>query len=137
MTRALSKIDTYDPSRPFRPWLYRIARNHCIDRVRRRRPTGPLFEDRTEAPDHELRRSAYGRPADEAAAQAQIEDDLRQSIKDLGNIYSEIIYLYHFDHLTYPQIAERLGVPEGTVMNRLFRARKKLLASLEAKGHHR
>src|ERR671934_1416061 len=42
--RAWSAIGTYDPSQPFAPWLLRIARNHCIDVVRRRLPAARRVE---------------------------------------------------------------------------------------------
>ena len=41
-------------------------------------------------------------------------------------MYREVIVLYHFEHLKYAEIAEALEIPLGTVMNRIFRARRKL-----------
>lgn len=132
MYRALTHIDAYDPSRPFSPWINRIARNLCVDRFRRRRGTTPLDEETTAAPVDSG--SRFARPADEVAHQNELEIALSQAMDTLGSKYREIIELYHYEHLTYSEIADRLGLPDGTVMNRLFRARRKLQAALLERG---
>ena len=132
MVKALSNIDRYDPQRPFSPWINRIARNLCIDRYRRRRPTSQLNEEITAAPVETA--SRFGRPADEVAHQHQINEALDHAMATLGPKYREIIELYHYKHMPYSQIAEHLDLPDGTVMNRLFRARKKLQAALLERG---
>ena len=50
MVKALARIETYDASRPFSPWVYRIARNLCIDRHRKKRPALEIDEQRDAAP---------------------------------------------------------------------------------------
>jgi RNA polymerase sigma-70 factor, ECF subfamily len=134
LVKALTRIDTYDTKRPFAPWLYRIARNLCIDRYRRRRPTSELNEEITAAPAVSAGGTRFGRRADEVAHQNEMNAALADAIETLGDKYREIIVLYHYDHLTYREIAEQLGLPDGTVMNRLFRARRKLQAALIEKG---
>ena len=130
MVRALSNIHRYDPARPFAPWIHRIARNLCVDRYRRRRPTSELKEEITSVDPM----TRQGRPADEVAHQAHLNQALSEAMEDLGDKYREIIELYHFKHLNYREIAEHLDLPDGTVMNRLFRARKKLQAALLERG---
>ena len=49
-------------------------------------------------------------------------------------MYREVLVLYHFEHLKYAQIAETLQIPIGTVMNRIFRARRKLRAIYDLQG---
>jgi RNA polymerase sigma-70 factor (ECF subfamily) len=49
-------------------------------------------------------------------------------------MYREILVLYHFEHLKYVEIAEVLDVPLGTVMNRIFRARRKLRDAYDTVG---
>jgi RNA polymerase sigma-70 factor (ECF subfamily) len=49
-------------------------------------------------------------------------------------MYREILVLYHFEHLKYAEIADVLDVPIGTVMNRIFRARRKLRDHYESRG---
>lgn len=134
LVKALTKIDSYDPSRPFKPWLFRIARNLCIDHYRRRRPTSELNEQVTASPVQTEGTSAFGRRADDLVHQSQLNHALAEAMDDLGEKYREIIVMYHYEHLTYAEIATRLELPDGTVMNRLFRARRKLQAALIEKG---
>jgi len=51
---------------------------------------------------------------------------IRAALEKLDTKYREVVELYHFDELKYEEIAQTLGLPLGTVMTRLFRARKKL-----------
>lgn len=134
MVKALARIGTYDSTRPFSPWVYRIARNLCIDRHRRRRPSYEFDEGRDAAPVMEQGTNVYKRSPDALVHQHRVNEALDEALEGLGAIYREIIVLYHYDHMTYREIAEHLGVPEGTVMNRLFRARKKMQTALVAKG---
>lgn len=133
MARALKNIDRYDPHRPFAPWINRIARNLCIDRYRRRRPTSELNEEITAAPEATAQ-AFYAARADDAAHMSHIMQAVEEAMQGLGDKYREIIELYHYRHLTYREIAELLDLPDGTVMNRLFRARKKLQAALLERG---
>lgn len=134
LVKALTKIHTYDTSRPFAPWLYRIARNLCVDRYRRRRPTSELNEEITAAPTLADGGPRFGRRADDVAHQNEVNAALAEAMGTLGDKYREIIVLYHYDHMTYREIADHLGLPDGTVMNRLFRARRKLQAALIERG---
>ena len=64
MVRALSKIDDYDPSRPFSPWIHRIARNLCVDRFRRKKPTSESdFSFRISTPTASVRLDPGSRTA--------------------------------------------------------------------------
>lgn len=116
-TRALSARDSYDTSRPFYPWFHQILKNHCLDRLRMRKREMSVSEMpvRSNAPSQEQRLS--GRQQSEAvtAAIAKLPDELR-----------EVIELRHFQDLSYEEIAELLSWPAGTVMSRLYRARKQM-----------
>lgn len=134
MVKALARIETYDASRPFSPWVYRIARNLCIDRHRKKRPALEIDEQRDAAPALDIGNNVYKRAPDALAHQRRINEAMEEALAGLGDIYREIIILYHYEHMTYTEIAAHLGLPDGTVMNRLFRARKKMQAALLAKG---
>lgn len=127
-TRALTAKDRYDPARPFYPWFYRILRNHCFDRLRRRKrhvdvEQEPAGDARAEGAVFESERQRAV-----ARAIAQLDDDLKQ-----------VIELRHFQDASYEEIAEIVGCPVGTVMSRLYRARKtlrkKLIADAGFSGH--
>lgn len=120
--RALRAADRYDPTQPFYPWFYRILKNHCLDRLRRRGREVSVDEAMLPAPPGaglEERALAGERERAVTAAIARLDDDLR-----------EIIELRHFQDASYEEMALALEIPVGTVMSRLYRARKKLRAAL-------
>ncbi|MEE2830226.1 MAG: RNA polymerase sigma factor [Myxococcota bacterium] len=134
MVRALSRIGDYDTSRPLGPWVHRIARNLCIDRFRRKRPSVQINEETTATRPVEASGRSFARPADEVAEQAELNRRLHEALERLDGPYRDIIELYHYKHMSYRDIAEHLGLPDGTVMNRLFRARKKLEVLMREQG---
>ena len=135
--RAYAAISTYDAGQPFAPWILRIARNHCLDTLRRRAPQGSQVElDRAATDDAPATELADER---EPAADAQLERAetraaLEAAVAGLPENYREVIHLFHVEHLSYKEIAVTLDVPIGTVMTWLHRARGKLREALEAQG---
>ena len=118
-SRALGAAHRYDPSQPFYPWFYRILKNHCLDRLKERRRSVP--SDRlTGLPDRQDRASDQGLLHDEREAA------IHRAIAALPDEQREIIELRHFQDLDYGEIAAVLACAEGTVMSRLYRARKRL-----------
>jgi len=125
--RALSAQDRYDPSRPFYPWFYRILRNHCMDRLKHRKRVVPTpSEPSRPAPTHE------DSSAESLAVQSERARAVARAVAALPDDLREIIELRHFQDATYEEIADFLGCPSGTVMSRLYRARKALRAKLKA-----
>ena len=103
-------------------WIYRIAIRSAL-RVRARRP-------RTEALDFE--------PAGEARDPALDRERSRQVHLALGRLTADhraVLTLFSLDGLSHHEIAETLGIPEGTVWSRLHLARKKLAGELKALGY--
>ena len=133
--RAYAAIATYDPSQAFPPWLLRIARNHCLDVLRRRIPAARRVEldaDPAEgAPERELP-DATAPAADEVVERRQTAVSLEVAVGALPANYREVVHLFHVEELSYKEIASTMDVPIGTVMTWLHRARAKLRASLEA-----
>jgi len=134
--RAWGAIGTYDPSQPFAPWLLRIARNHCIDLVRRRLPAARRVEldaggdddgDRTELAD------ALAQRGDEQMERAEVASTLGLAVASLPPNYREVIHLFHVEQMSYKEIAATMEVPIGTVMTWLHRARAKLREILGAR----
>jgi RNA polymerase sigma-70 factor, ECF subfamily len=134
--RAWSAIGSYDPAQPFTPWLLRIARNHCIDLVRRRLPAARRLEldadpsggaDRPELADPAAPR------ADEELERAEAASTLGVAVAALPARYREVIHLFHVEHMSYKEIAATLEVPIGTVMTWLHRARARLRDLLDTK----
>jgi RNA polymerase sigma-70 factor (ECF subfamily) len=121
---ALDRIETYDPERPFGPWLMRIATNAAIDLVRRRavRKADTLDE---RAPS---RRSS---PASDAEA-AEIRAQLTTALASLPERQRVAVTLFDVEGYSHSEIAGVLGIPEGTVRSDVFHARRALRVALEA-----
>jgi len=116
--KAYRAIRRFDPDRPFYPWFLRILRNQCFDwlRKRRARPAGDLVAD---LPDGRMNPEVLAR-------KDEIREEVWNGVRQLAERDREIIVLRHFQHLSYAEIAETLGIPQGTVMSRLFTARSRL-----------
>jgi RNA polymerase sigma-70 factor (ECF subfamily) len=116
---AFRSIRRFEKSRRFYPWFYVLLRNRCYKMRAKRRETQNLEEIEIIAPREGLSREEH--IALEAALRAIACED------------REIITLKYLDGLSYDEIAARLEIPQGTVMSRLFYARKQLQAKLEKK----
>lgn len=119
----------YDPERPFLPWLKRVATNLLINLTsgkarRKRRQSASLEVMREEAGD------AVPDPRAPDAAEAAMRSEraglLRAAIRRLRPEYAAILALRYFQGKSYEDLARDLGLPLGTVKNRLFRAREEL-----------
>ena len=121
--KVLRKIDRYNDAYRFETWLFSIARNTCIDVHRRRKR-------RSESQERDV--AAHGPSPFDIAQKRHDADRVHAALGTLPEIYREIITLYHLEGMLYREISEITGLPMGTVMNRLFRARRKLKEALEA-----
>lgn len=127
--KMMKNLDRYDPTYPFTTWVYRIARNLCIDRSRHKSRWRFNFFKRQEEDDEE---DPMADLPDTSATQLEqllgreLGSSLEQALTKLKPNYREIVVLYHFEELSYQDIAQVLQIPIGTVMNRLFRARQQL-----------
>ncbi len=105
-----------------RSWIFRIARNKTVDRVRKARRNVLTDED----PDVEDERPG---PAALLAA-AQNAERLATCIAHLSDRHKAVIHLAFFEDLTYEEIAEIEDCPVGTVKTRIFHAKKLLMYCL-------
>ena len=117
--------DRYDPARSLEAWVLGIARKRAIDQLRRRHANVvPLEELRDIAGDD-------GRELAERYARAT---EVRAALERLPAEQREALTLAYFGDLTQTQVAERLGVPLGTVKARTFRGLRRLADILGAAG---
>lgn len=123
---------SYDPGQPFLPWFQRILRNTCFSHLRRRGRIRRTSLTRVNRDGTEYEFQIIGpEPSPEAnALQAEREALFHQALAELSERDREIIALRHFEDLPYRQIADTLDIPEGTVMSRLFHARRRLREAL-------
>jgi len=125
LVKMLRKIHQYDDRYAFSTWVFGIARNTSIDELRRRKRRS--WEEPGEVVD------PAASPAQEASA-GERAVLLEAALERLPPMYREVLVLYHFEHLKYAEIAHTLDIPIGTVMNRIFRARRKLRGIYEEMG---
>ena len=124
--RAWRNLSSLDPSRPIFPWLYRITKNLCINRVKRKSGSEaglefPELQPGTDSVEGDLLKKESRR-------------EIREAVMSLPDNHREIIILKHYDECSYEEMAEILGIPKGTVMSRLFNARKMLKQKLEVRN---
>jgi RNA polymerase sigma-70 factor (ECF subfamily) len=133
--RAYASRASYDGALPFAPWVLRIARNHCLDLLRRRPETlePPLQGDPAQPQQPEPADPSAAR-GDAAVERAELRTSLEAAIAALPVAYREVIHLFHVEQLSYREIAEVMGTPIGTVMTWLHRARAQLRTALRAQG---
>jgi RNA polymerase sigma-70 factor (ECF subfamily) len=127
--RALRHIHRFDLERPFFPWLYRIVRNLCfnLSAKGRRRGECPLITESEGGIDPR----GSGPDPYQASLAAERAELLWEALQQLAPDHREIILLRHFRDRSYSEIAELLGIPRGTVMSRLYYARRALRRLLE------
>jgi RNA polymerase sigma-70 factor (ECF subfamily) len=124
--------DTYRDGEPFLPWFHRILRNTCFSFLRqsKRLRESSLSAGREEGePDWEIADPEEPAPSD------GVGDEERRTVfwrgfRRLSARDREILALRHFQELSYSEIAKRLRIPDGTVMSRLFHARRRLREAL-------
>ncbi len=129
--RVYKNLDRFREGERFAPWFFRILRNACLNFLDKRR-RGRAFSIHAADPDGQ----DFPLPDDSMSPVAAIEctEAQRQFWKGLEKLslkHREIILLRHFEDLDYATMATVLEIPIGTVMSRLFHARKKLKEALE------
>lgn len=138
LTKALTHLDSYSEEYAFSTWLYRIATNHAIDHLRRRRLSmfsisaiGADKSDDDSGKDFELADTSW--VPDEVLLASERTKLISEAIEQLPENYRRIIKLRHNDDLEYDEIARKLNLPMGTVKVHLHRARAALGKLLEGK----
>jgi RNA polymerase sigma-70 factor (ECF subfamily) len=116
-------------------WVYRVAANHCRNRIkylaRRRRHLGGEFDE-----EIEVGKDVAGAPQrptapDRLLEARETESTLQAGLLALDEEQRELLVLREVEHLSYEEIMEILGLPEGTVKSRLHRARAALREHIE------
>ena len=115
-----------DTGRPiaFKPWIYEIAKNACVDEFRRTRRAReiPLELDR----EPQIRMLASAAAPEAAVEDKQRLEHLRGAFGGLSESHHRIIVLRELEGLSYKEIGSRMGISKPTVESTLFRARQRL-----------
>jgi len=131
LLRAYRAIGGFDGRHP-RAWLLTILRNANRNRGRRQAPR--LLDDPDTALDRLESTAPAGGDAGAAVIDSAFDAVVESSLRELSGKLRDVVELVDIDDLTYEEAAEVLGVPVGTVMSRLHRARRRLRSRLIAAG---
>jgi RNA polymerase sigma-70 factor, ECF subfamily len=126
--KVSERIGSYDPSRPFAPWLFAVARNLALDHLRQRQPESLEEADEPMAP--------AGPDADPLAhaVARQRGARLAEAVAGMAPLDREVLSLRFEEDQDLPQLAATLGVPMPTAKARLYRALTRLRRRLLALG---
>src|SRR3954452_2638630 len=130
---ALRRMRDTDRPIAFKPWIYEIAKNACIDQFRRSRRAEEVSYDAEEG----LGAADYGRlvngdpTPDIALDHKQQLDHLRGALGGLSESHHQILVMREFEGLSYREIGEKMGMSRPSVESTLFRARKRLTEEYE------
>lgn len=130
LVRAYGAVERFDGRYP-RAWLLTIMRNAQVNRVRRRRPE--LLRD-PEAGDRILESQTPHESAEQDALRDVFDAAVEDALEALPDKFQQVVRLVDLDGLAYQEAADVLGVPIGTVMSRLHRARRRIKARLSEVG---
>lgn len=128
--KAVKNIDQFNESSSLYTWLFRIARNTCIDAMRK------LRTRRRYSAEHEQLEN-HADPLQNDVVFDQIESGrmLRAILSGMPEEYRELIMMKDMEGMKYHEIAEITRVQEGTIKSRLFRARLMLKKRLTQAGY--
>ena len=118
--KARVHLATYESSRPFAPWLYRVAANHCWDLLRKRRT-------RAEVDDSELELSSLEDEAptpQEAVLAIESRESLRRALGELDDRSRLAVVLRYYADMSYEDIGQALSISPNFVGVLLLRARR-------------
>lgn len=130
--KAFRGLRSFKREARFSSWLYQIAMNLCRDRLRRRRGRQHVsLDEAVDNGDPALRQRPV---ALEALHSQDVARAVAAAIDSLSEEQREVVVLKEYQGLTFPEIADVLGVPLSTVKTRLYRALGQLRLELEERG---
>lgn len=127
--KVFENMPAYDPRHRLFSWVYRIAVNTAIDRLKHRRHEALVAIAVDDLP---LASEVPG--PDEHLADSQRQDVVQAALMELQDDHRAVIVLRHFSGCSYGEMATILGIPEKTVKSRLYSARQLLKDRLCARG---
>lgn len=133
--KAFDNLESYNTNYAFSTWLYRIATNHTIDYLRKKKlQTLSIDKPRkTKSGEMEMQLEDQSAQTDRSIIRKQRQNIVQDAIDELPVKYRKVIRLRHMEEKSYQEISEELGKPLGTVKAHIFRAREMLYKSLKDK----
>ncbi len=127
--KVYSKLETFQFDSKLSTWIGRISYNHCLNYLEKKKVL--LLDDLSDEANGIDHLPIEEKTPIDVVSAGNIASILEKEINKLPAHYRTIITLYHMDELTYSEISEITGLPEGTVKSHLFRGRKLLKERLE------
>ena len=133
--KAFHNLSTYSNDYAFSTWLYRIATNHTIDYLRKKKLQTLSINEPYKTKDGEMEIQLPDETylTDQPVIRKQRKQIVQQAIDDLPEKYKAVIEMRHMEEKSYQEIAEILDLPLGTVKAHIFRAREMLYKALKDK----
>lgn len=134
--KAYQNLDRFDPKYKVSSWLFKIAHNHAIDHLRRRRPQtlsiegSPYAESERGEDRSGLSLASDDESPDAEVAARELGDAIEHAIAHLRPQYRTAVVLRHLEGRAYEEIAQIMDLPVGTVKTYLHRARGELKVAL-------
>lgn len=133
--KAFDNLNNYNTNYAFSTWLYRIATNHTIDYLRKKKLQTLSIDEpmQTKSGEMEVQLSDDSARTDRDIIRKERQQMVREAIEDLPEKYRKVIQLRHMQEKSYQEISEVLDKPLGTVKAHIFRAREMLYKALKDK----
>ncbi len=130
--KAFKNLTTYSNEYAFSTWLYRIATNHTIDYLRKKKLQTLSINDpyKTKDGEVEIQLPDETYATDKKVIKKERKQIVQDAIANLPEKYRAVIELRHMEEFTYDEIADELDLPLGTVKAHIFRARELLYKAL-------
>ncbi len=122
--KVYENFDSFDPSRRFFSWVYRITLNESINWLGKQKRLEPLQHEPADD----------GKSPEQEVASAELSAEVQAALMTIKTDYRTVIVLKHFLGCSYMEISEVLEIPEKTVKSRLFSARQLLKDALTNTG---
>lgn len=134
--KAFNKLNSYTPKYAFSTWLFSIARNNCIDYLRKKKlPTFSIDAkiEHSEGSQTSIDIQDHSDGPERKMMNKQRIQILRNIVEQLKPNYRDLVKLRYFKEYSYEEISEELKIPIGTVKAQLFRSREQLFKILAGK----
>ena len=128
---AYRNIQSFDVSRKFSPWIYRIAHNAYVNALKKNSHLPITLFDFDALVSHTI----YEDPLELEREKKEVEAMIDECLTKVPAKYKEVLLLRYYEDMDYKEIAEVLEVPTGTVSVRLMRAREALKKAWDTSPH--
>jgi len=129
--KSFRAMKDFDQTRPFFPWFYRILKNTCLSQLKRKNYIRKYSLSAVENGESDMELPDLTYDPQMLVDRTEAKEKVWEAFNKLNMKSREIIMMRHFQEMSYEEIAKALDIPIGTVMSRLFHARKKMKDMIE------